>query len=173
MRLLTENCTCPSSPMRINQLVCVTVSALLAAWSKRSGAGRTFIAPGLIFGEDDDVAPDIVWISNARLAAVLEPDGKFHAAPELVIEVLSPGRANERRDREVKLELYSRTGVQEYWIPDWPNRNVEAYRRVDGQLRLVATLHEGDLLETSLLPAFACKVADLFEGIPSEGVPSD
>ncbi|MBI2218960.1 MAG: Uma2 family endonuclease, partial [Candidatus Rokubacteria bacterium] len=54
---------------------------------------------------------DVVWVSTQRLATVLWPDGKLHAAPDLIVEVLSPGAANERRDREVKLTLYSRRGV--------------------------------------------------------------
>src|ERR1041384_6397360 len=67
----------------------------------------------LLLAEDDDVAPDVIWISNNRMATALWDDGKFHEAPELVVEVLSPGSANERRDREAKLQLYSRRGVSE------------------------------------------------------------
>ena len=60
---------------------------------------------------EDDVAPDVVWISSCCIAATLGPDGKLHAAPELICEALSPGAAHERRDREAKLKLYSRRGV--------------------------------------------------------------
>ena len=70
-----------------------------------------------------------VLISAARLKQALAEDGKLHAAPELVVEVLSPGNTNERRDREAKLKLYSRHGVQEYWIVDWMKRQVEVYQR--------------------------------------------
>jgi Uma2 family endonuclease len=52
-------------------------------------------------------------------------DGKLYAAPDLVVEVLSPGRENEERDRETKLTLYSRRGVLEYWIVDRFTRRVE------------------------------------------------
>ena len=150
-----------------HQYVSGLVFSLLNTWSTKVGSSRANLNPGVIFADDDDVAPDVVWISNARLATALESDGKLHSAPELVVEVLSPGAANERRDREVKLELYSRRKVQEYWIPDWRNRQVEVYRRVDSQLRLVATLQEGNTLDTPLLPGFSCNVAELFEGIPA------
>ena len=66
---------------------------------------RPGAAPGLIFADDDDVAPDVVWISRERLAGTLDQTGHLHTAPELVVEVLSPGSVNERRDREVKLKL--------------------------------------------------------------------
>ena len=61
----------------------------------------------------------MVWISNQRLATLLDNDGHLTGAPELVIEVLSAGGENERRDKEVKLKLYASRGVQEYWIIDW------------------------------------------------------
>lgn len=125
------------------------------------------VAPGLIFAEDDDVAPDIVWISRERLATALAEDGKLHAAPELIIEVLSPGAANERRDRVAKLNLYSRRGVQEYWIIDWRHRQLDVHRREGPQSRLVATLSGADTLETPLLPGLTVPVARLFKGIPA------
>ena len=100
------------------------------------------MAPGLIFADDDDVAPDVVWLSSRRMSTTVEPDGKLHAAPELIVEVLSPGSANEKRDREAKLKLYSRRGVDEYWIIDWRRRNMQVFRREDARLVLTATLAE-------------------------------
>ena len=86
------------------------------------------------------------------MAAIFGPDGKLHAAPELIIEVLSPGAANEKRDREAKLKLYSRRGVEEYWIVDWRQRRIEIFRREQAQLALAATVMESDILTSPLLP---------------------
>jgi Uma2 family endonuclease len=146
-----------------HQKTCVKIAHLLEAWNEQAGAGDVNLAPGLIFADDDDVAPDLTWVSLARLKKVLAEDGKLHAAPELVIEVLSPGHANERRDRKAKLGLYSRRGVQEYWIVDWMMQQIEIYRRKRAALRLVATLHPADTLESPLLPGFSCPVAKIFE----------
>lgn len=145
-----------------HQYACSRLSYFLVAWDKESERGVTAVAPGLIFAEDDDVAPDLVWISRARLANALDKAGHLHTAPELVIEVLSPGKANEERDRQAKLKLYSRRGVSEYWIVDWMQRTVEVYRRERAALHLAATLHETDALESPLLPGFSCVVAKLF-----------
>jgi Uma2 family endonuclease len=114
------------------------------------------------------VAPDLAWVSTERLGTVLAPDGKFHAAPDLVVEVLSPGSTNERRDREVKLKLYARRGVREYWIVDWRRRQVEVFRREDSTLGLIATLLEGDTLHSPMLPGFALPLEELFAQIPRE-----
>jgi Uma2 family endonuclease len=145
-----------------HQRACGKIAAALDAWSRQTGAGEANIAPGVIFAEDDDVAPDVVWISQARRATALGPEGHLHAALELVVEVLSPGEANERRDREAKLKLYSRRGVLEYWIVDWRSQQIEVYQREQLALRLVATRYPTDTLTSSLLPGFVCQVATLF-----------
>ena len=146
-----------------HQYTCTEISTLLSNWSKQAGNGRVVQAPGLIFAEDDDVAPDVIWISNERLPIALREDGKFHNAPELIVEVLSPGFSNEKRDRDAKLKLYSRRGVDEYWIVDWLMRNVEVYRRSNAALHLVDTLRDADILQTPLLPGFSCPVGSLFD----------
>jgi len=145
-----------------HQRTCMKFCTALEVWSVQTGTGEANLAPGVIFADDDDVAPDVVWISHTRRATALGPDGHLHAAPELVVEVLSPGSLNERRDREAKLKLYSRRGVLEYWIVDWRTRQVEVYRREQLALYLVATLHPTDTLTSPLLPGFACEVVTLF-----------
>ncbi len=113
------------------------------------------------------MAPDVVWLSRARLRTALGEDRKLHQAPELIVEVLSPGPTNERRDREAKLKLSSRRGVLEYWIVDWRQRQVEVYRRQELALRLVATLYEKDELQSPILSGFACDLRRLFPAAPS------
>jgi len=120
------------------------------------------LAPGVIFAEDDDVAPDVIWITRERLEKSVDADGHLHTAPELVIEVLSPGKTNEYRDRQAKLKLYSRRGVEEYWIVSWSRKLVEVHRRENAALKLVVTLHDTDTLESPLLPGFSCQIGKLF-----------
>ncbi|HIQ04360.1 MAG TPA: Uma2 family endonuclease [Anaerolineae bacterium] len=146
-----------------HQATCNNIAAELTNWNRTTGQGQTVSAPGVIFDEENDVVPDVVWVSRERLAAILGEDGHLHRAPELVVEVLSPGWVNERRDRVAKLKLYSVHGVREYWIVDWRAQAVEVYRRQDAALRLVCTLHREDELTSPLLPGFRVPVARLFE----------
>jgi Uma2 family endonuclease len=148
-----------------HQHACLKLLSALDVWNTQTNAGVVNMAPGVIFADDDDVVPDGIWISHARLAPALDRAGHLHTAPELVMEVLSPGSANERRDREVKRKLYSRRGVMEYWIVDWQTRKVEVYRRQELALHLAATLYVEDTLTSPLLPGFACPIAVLFETI--------
>jgi Uma2 family endonuclease len=136
-------------------------SQALDTWSEATEAGFTIEAPGVIFADDEAVAPDVVWISRERIDLVIGEDGKLHLAPDLVVEILSPGAMNEERDRDAKLKLYSRRGVREYWIADWRDVSVQIYRRENAPLHLVATLAGDDLLTTPMLPGFSASVRSL------------
>lgn len=151
-----------TQPSWQHQVVCGHICAALIEWGRPTNAGRVIPAPGLIFAVNEAVAPDVVWVSRARLGEVLGPDGKLHAAPDLVVEVLSPGSTNQRRDRELKLDLYSRRGVQEYWIVDWEEGQLEVYRQQAGALLQMAKLHQADEVASPLLPDFRLSVARLF-----------
>ena len=145
-----------------HQKASTRVSAALDTWSLTTGLGEAVQAPGIIFSDADNVIPDVVWASNERLAVLLDEAGHLTSAPELIVEVLSPGAENEKRDREIKLKLYSLRGVQEYWIIDWQKRQVEIYRRAQAILKLVATLLPVDELSSPLLPGFVYPVSQLF-----------
>ncbi len=104
-----------SAPTRWkHQYVSGRILFALGDWNDETGVGVSVIAPGLIFAPDDEVAPDVVWIRRERLVGLLDEDGHLRGAPDITVEVLSAGAANQHRDREAKLDLYSRRGVQEY-----------------------------------------------------------
>ncbi len=135
----------------------------LEIWSEQTGLGNAFQTPGVIFTPTDAVIPDVVWISRERLGNGVDEAGHLIVAPELMIEVLSPGELNEQRDKEVKLKLYSLHGVQEYWITNWQLKTLEIYRRDQAQLKLVGTLLESDSLSSPLLPGFSVAIAQIFQ----------
>jgi Uma2 family endonuclease len=145
-----------------HQRTCLNIGLELEVWSRSTNLGQVSITAGVLFGESDDVIPDVVWASNERLALLLDEAGHLTGAPELVVEVLSAGTENERRDREAKLKLYSSRGVQEYWIANWRLGEVEVYRRENAKLVLVATLMSNDAINSPLLPGFSCSVARFF-----------
>jgi len=145
-----------------HQEVADNICTELKLWSRQTGLGKVVTSAGIIFTDADNVIPDVVWISKERLASVLDDAGHLTAAPELVVEVLSPGQENERRDKQVKLKLYATQGVREYWIVDRLLQQIQIYRREQATLVLVATLFSSDNLTSPLLPGFTCPVASLF-----------
>ncbi|MEM7553093.1 MAG: Uma2 family endonuclease [Cyanobacteria bacterium P01_A01_bin.84] len=145
-----------------HQKTCTQTASVLNQWSELTGLGEAVINPGMIFTDADNVIPDVVWVSKERLSILLDEAGHLTAAPELIIEVLSEGVENQRRDREAKLKLYASRGVHEYWILDWRLQQMEVYRRDKAFLKLVVTLFATDELTSPLLPDFSCSVAHLF-----------
>ncbi len=146
-----------------HQKTCGRLFTALDIWSIATKLGETAMGAGVIFGDQDDVIPDVVWISKEKYEALIDQAGHLLGAPDIAIEVLSSGTENERRDREVKLKLYSSQGVLEYWIADWRNKQVQVYRRENGILKLAMTLFVSDTLTSPLLPEFACPLVQIFE----------
>lgn len=145
-----------------HQKVCNNICTELNLWSRQTGLEEAVTTPGVIFTDANNVIPDVVWISKERLAALLDEAEHLTGAPELVVEVLSPGETNERRDKEAKLKLYTAQGVREYWIADPHLQQIQVYRRENAMLVMVATLFPSDELTSPLLSGFSCAVAKLF-----------
>jgi Uma2 family endonuclease len=139
------------------------IANALDTWSLETQLGESVPTPGLIFTDEDNVIPDVVWISKELLATGLDEAGHLLVAPELIVEVLSSGVENTRRDKDLKLRLYSARGVREYWIIDWLEQRMELYRREMATLSLAVTLLPGDNVTSPLLPGFTYPVARLFE----------
>ncbi len=146
-----------------HQTTCINFCVALKSWSKSTGLGYVAMGVGVILSDSDDVIPDVVWVSKERYDRLVDSAGHLLGAPELVIEVLSAGKENERRDRQLKLKLYSNCGVMEYWIADWRTQQIEVYRRRDGILQWQETLTAHDTLTSPLLPNFSCPLTQIFD----------
>ncbi len=146
-----------------HQRVITRLCHALTGWSLENNCGEVITTPGFIFSDEDNVIPDLIWMSDARRDACLDASGHCTEASELVVEVLSQTSKDIKRDRQVKLKLYSRVGVQEYWIVDWQQKTVEIYRRSQARLVLEFTLFAEDDLTSPLFAGFSLKVASIFE----------
>lgn len=123
--------------------------------------GEVLATPGLILSEYDGVIPDVVFISYERRDEIASGD-RITGAPDLVIEIISPGAENERRDRIAKRQLYGKYGVKEYWVVDPYQRTIEVYLLEGQRLKLEETYSEKDELVSTVLPGFSCKVESIF-----------
>jgi len=95
--------------------------------------------------------PDLVYFTAERFARVVN-EKHATAAPDLVVEVLSPG--TRRRDKGRKRAVYDREGVREYWMMDPEARSVTVLRRPRAGAGLtdvtVLTLVDHGILESPL-----------------------
>jgi len=157
-----EHYVTPSPNLRHQELVLRLAVAISNHIEDRPERGRVFVAPfDVVFSFHDIVEPDVIFVAADQLDILT--DKNIQGTPAMVIEILSPSTRN--RDRQIKLNLYERTGVREYWMVD-PDRNaVTIYRRAaDGSFPLSARLsaNEQHPLETPLLPEWSLALARLF-----------
>jgi Uma2 family endonuclease len=151
-----------SAPGYIHQIVLVNFIAAFVRYLAEHPIGRIIPGVGVMFDDYNGVIPDLIFVTNERLRKTLA-GGRFQAAPEIAIEILSPGASNTRRDRHVKRSLYATRGVSEYWIVDPESRAVEVHRRnAAGELAFDKTFLQGDQLTSALLPEFGVHVETLF-----------
>ena len=117
------------APVTRHQRVLLRLSSALLPILVDSGRGEVIFAPLLVQfpGTEDRVQPDLLFVSTGRQSIIGEK--QVLGAPDLVVEILSPSTAH--RDRGVKLDLYARHGVPQYWIVDPVEDAVDVWRFAD------------------------------------------
>jgi Uma2 family endonuclease len=144
-----------------HQRIVHNLQMALGAYLLRNPLGMLVPGPGVIFSDLSGVIPDLVFVRQERQSEIAAGE-RVMGAPDLVIEVLSPGAENARRDRVVKRQLYRKYGVQEYWIVDPEQRAVEVYRRQRRSLERIGTFMDEDEITSPLFPGFRLKSRDIF-----------
>ncbi|MDQ3321610.1 MAG: Uma2 family endonuclease [Acidobacteriota bacterium] len=135
---------------------------------KKNPIGEILTTPGVIFSPKDAVIPDLVFATHETIKMHVAGedqkfDGKFTAAPELMIEILSYGKQDIKRDRIFKRQLYGDYGVKEYWVVDGLFNTIEVYRLEENGQNLVKRFEVDESIETPILPDFSLKLADIFK----------
>ena len=92
--------------------------------------------------------PDVSVFTDPNL---IGKDGKIHGAPELCVEILSPSTA--KNDLGIKMTLYARNGVKEYWIVNPISKDILVYKLSDGHYLLDDVYHDYDQAELDSLSA--------------------
>jgi Uma2 family endonuclease len=151
------------SPNTKHQRVSGNLHWLIRSYLEAHPIGKVFYAPfDIVLSFVDVVEPDLLYMSNERAAAVLTPENT-KGAPELIIEIASPG--TRKRDETIKRRLYERVGVTEYWVVDPAIDTVRVYRLSDRRYARPVELsaEAGDAVETTLLPGPELALADVFK----------
>ena len=125
------------APSTKHQTTSGNVFVLLAHYIKERDLGKLFHAPIDVILEPTSVLqPDLLFVSKARQQIITER--AVEGAPDLVIEILSPGTS--RTDRVTKAQIYARHTVPAYWIVDPEQEAIEIYLLEADGYRLTATL---------------------------------
>jgi Uma2 family endonuclease len=141
-------------------VVVVNVTLLLGQYVKVNKLGACGGAEtGFKLASDPDTvrAPDLSFVSRERL-----PEGDagirfFAGAPDLAVEVLSPG--DTRREVDEKVADWLESGARAVWVINPKRRTVSVYRSMTD----VTRLSESDELDGGdVVPGFRCKVSEIF-----------
>lgn len=102
------------APSLTHQDIVLNVAIVLRQLAKTIG-GRVWIAPVDVHLDETNVPqPDVVWLADTNPHCVVVETKYLRGAPDLIVEVLSPGTA--LLDKREKFQLYEKYGVREYWL---------------------------------------------------------
>jgi Uma2 family endonuclease len=140
--------------------VIANVSDILGLYIRQKGLGRWFGAEtGFFLGHDPDTvrAPDFAFIANQNLPQTKPIEAFWPGAPDLAVEVLSPGdTAGEIAE---KVEVWLAAGCAAVWVIDPKLQTVTIYRSpTDVQVKTAGETLNGD----PIMPGFSCPVDELF-----------
>jgi Uma2 family endonuclease len=152
------------SPGTSHQLILWNLTRELGAYLAANDGGTALTGPyDITLSMITVLVPDLVFFSAERFARVVN-EKHATAAPDLVVEILSPG--TRRRDKGRKRAIYEREGVREYWIIDPASAEITALQRRDANagFDVVTTFSRqcGDVLGSPLFPSLAVPLDRIF-----------
>jgi Uma2 family endonuclease len=115
--------------------------------------------PGFLIARDPDTvrAPDVAFVAKQRLAEEAAGDAYWPGAPDLAVEIVSPGDTLAELDDKVAAWLAA--GTRMVWVvnPKW--RSITVYRSPH-DIRLLT--EKDDLSGEDVVAGFQCPVAAVF-----------
>ena len=145
----------------IREYMCT--AAQLAEWEKC----RIFASPFAVrlFERKSDKPKDVSTVVEPDISVIcdrnkLDKHG-CKGAPDLIAEVLSP--STQRHDQLVKLNLYQRAGVKEYWIADPENKTVRVMLLTsDGIFQIHEVYQREDVAKVNVLDGCFLELGRVF-----------
>ena len=136
--------------------VTMNLAIILAQHVRANELGTVCAEAGFKLESNPDtvLGPDISFVAHD--SSFSPPEGYYPGAPDLAVEVLSPG---DRRGRiERKLNVWLRSGTRAVWLVNPRHRTIEVISST-GNRRM---LHETDELIDDTVPGFRVKVSEIF-----------
>ena len=152
-------------PTRIHQEILMELSRQLANFLEGKKC-KVYPAPFAVrlFEKDGDTPEDVDTMVEPDISVVCDHDKLdkhgCKGAPDLVVEVLSP--STQRHDRLVKLDLYQRAGVREYWIVDPDSSTVQVFMLKNGYLHPYEVYSEKDIAKVNVLDGCFIELSKVF-----------
>jgi len=131
----------------------------LSNFVRENKLGRVFAAEtGFVLTQGTVRGIDISFVGKEKIAEFGIPDTFFPVAPDLAVEVISPGNTSD--EIQSKIEQYLSAGTKLIWIVYPKQKMIHVHR----QSNLIKVLRELDELDgEDILPNFRCKLSEIFD----------
>jgi len=146
------------SPLPLHQIVSARLYDVLSDYARTHGGILLYAPIDIVLTEYDVVQPDLLFFTRERQALV-DPRKVTRHAPDLAIEILSPGTASNDRGR--KMQLLARHGVREYWLVDPDAVAIEVYWLSGDQFVVASTATGDEPVQSPLLEDLSLRPTDL------------
>ena len=150
----------PPMPTMAHQDILQFLFELLKAYVVRHQLGKVYVAPIPVrLSSREYRAPALFFLSTPR---VEEAQGKYPSGADLVMEVVSGGREDRKRDLVKKRYDYAQAGIPEYWIID-PDEKAITVLRLEGEAYVEhGRFGAGEVATSHLLPGFSVSVDEVW-----------
>src|SRR5690625_3878682 len=130
VQLIKNKLIMSPSPLDIHQKILGLIFNRLFTFVEKHELGEVRVAPYDVHLDEQNIyQPDILFIAKENLHKIKE--NGLYGAPDLVIEILSPGTTEY--DKKDKKEVYEQHGVKEYWIVDPETKRSEGFELKSGE----------------------------------------
>lgn len=152
-------------PPRVHQAVVMEIFRQLANFLEGKES-EVYLGPFAVrlFEKGDDSPSDIDTMVEPDISVICDQDklDKYgcKGAPDLIMEVLSP--STQRHDRLVKLGLYQKAGVREYWIVDPDLQTVQVNLLRDGRFEPVEVYTAEAVAKVNVLDGCFVELSKVF-----------
>ncbi len=102
------------------------------------------------------VQPDLCIVCDA---SKLDDKGCI-GAPDLIVEILSPG--NSKKEMDIKYDLYEKSGVKEYWMIHPKEKTINIYSLENEKYIGLKPYTEGQIAKSVIFPQLKIKLDDVF-----------
>jgi Uma2 family endonuclease len=156
-----------AAPRRIHQEVTLKVARKLADYLDQKPC-KIFVAPF-------DVRLPVKSKRNEDIFTVVQPDicvvcdrSKLDdagciGAPDLIIEILSPG--SNRKELKYKYEVYEESGVKEYWVIQPTEQTLLIYSLTTGKYVPSRLFSPGDIVSSACIEGFSLDLEEVFKDL--------
>lgn len=156
-----------AAPRRKHQRISLKLAALLLNFLENK--------PCQVYNAPFDVRLPVKSKKNNKIHTVVQPDicvicdpKKLDdlgcvGAPDLIIEILSPG--NNQKELKNKYEVYEESGVLEYWIIQPEGHLLSIYTLVVGKYQPSRLFTHGDIVQSKCISGFELDLDMLFSDL--------